>query len=118
MFEEEKLSPFMLLELPFCELNEAKSKTFLKKFHNFTNSCFNIAIKWKTKQVRLLFPLKDKNLHSSCKIYEGECKYGMKYIGQTKRDVEIREIISLFFCIEDRIFCLDFPCYRTNESLQ
>ena len=80
----------MLLELPFCELNETKSKTFLKKFHSFTNSNFRIAIKWKTKQVRSLFPLKDKNPHPSCKIYEGECKCGMKYIGQTKRNVEIR----------------------------
>ena len=36
------------------------------------------------------FPLKDKNPHPSCKIYEDECLCGMKYIGQTKRNVEIR----------------------------
>ena len=87
----------MLLELPFCELNEAKSKIFLKKFHNFTNSCFNIAIKWKTKQVRLLFSLKDKNLHSSCKIYEGECKHGMKFIGQTKPMLRLEKLFHYFF---------------------
>ena len=88
MFEESK--SFLLLELPYCELNESKSKTFIKKFHYFTNNNFNIAIKWKTRQVKSLFPLKDRNPHPSCKIYEGECICGMKYIGETKRNVEIR----------------------------
>jgi len=41
-------------------------------------------------QVRSFFPLKDKNPHPSCKIYEDECKCGMKYIEQTKHNVEIR----------------------------
>ena len=90
LFEENTSKPFILLELPFCESNELKSKTFLKKFHKFTDSNFSIAIKWKTKQVKSFFPLKDKNPHPSCKIYEGECKCGMNYIGQTKRNVEIR----------------------------
>ena len=90
LFEENTSKPFILLELPFCESNELKSKTFLKKFHKFTNSNFSIAVKWKTKQVRSFFPLKDKNPHPSCKIYEGECLCGMNYIGQTKRNVEIR----------------------------
>ena len=88
LFEESK--SFLLLELPYCELNESKSKTFVKKFHKFTNDNFNIAIKWKTRQIKSLFPLKDKNPHPSCKIYEGECICGSKYIGETKRNVEIR----------------------------
>ena len=32
LFEEEK--PFILLQLPFCEQNEVKSKDFIKKFIN------------------------------------------------------------------------------------
>ena len=40
--------------------------------------------------MRSLFPLKDKNLHPSCKIYEGECSCGELYIGETIRNVEIR----------------------------
>ena len=32
----EIVKPFMFVELPYCELNEMKSKQFLKKFHKFT----------------------------------------------------------------------------------
>ena len=87
MFEEQDKKPF--IELPSCEMNENKSKTFIKKFHKFTNDSFNIAIKWKTRLVKTLFPLKDKNPHLSCKIYEGKCiKCSVKYIGETKGNVE------------------------------
>ena len=37
-----------------------------------------------------LFYLKDKSLHPAYKIYEGICICGEKYIGETKRNVEIR----------------------------
>ena len=30
--------PFIFVEIPYCELNEIKSKHFLKKFHKFTNN--------------------------------------------------------------------------------
>ena len=50
LFEENTSKPFILLKLPFCESNELKSKTFLKKFHKFTN--FSIAIEWKSKQLK------------------------------------------------------------------
>ena len=33
---------------------------------------------------------KGKSLHPACKIYEGICIFGGKYIGETKRNVEIR----------------------------
>ena len=35
LFEIEK--PFRILYLPYCEKNEAKSKDFIKKFHELTN---------------------------------------------------------------------------------
>ena len=55
---------FILIELSFCENNEIKSKHFLKKFHRFTKDRFEVAIKWKTRQVKTFFPLK-RQKHSS-----------------------------------------------------
>ena len=61
------------MELPFCGNNKIKSKHFLKKFHCFTKDRFEVAIKWKTRQVKTLFPLKSKTNHPSCVIYKGTC---------------------------------------------
>ena len=40
--------------------------------------------------MRNLFRLKSKNPHPACVIYEGICKCKENYIGETKRNVEIR----------------------------
>ena len=88
LFEEEK--PFILIEIPFCERNENKSKDFLRKFHDFTNSKYRISIKWITKKVKGFFPLKDKNMYPSCKIYEGICICNENYMGETKRNTITR----------------------------
>ena len=88
LFEEKP--PFILIEIPFCESNEACAKRFLVKLHDFTKHQFNFAIKWKTRKVKSLFKLKDQNIHPSCKIYKGECSCGEVYIGETKRNVEVR----------------------------
>ena len=81
---------FILLEIPFCESNELLSKRFLTKLKSFTNDKVDFAIKWVTKQVRQLFRVKDKNPHPACKIYEGICSCMKNYIGETKRNVEVR----------------------------
>ena len=88
MFEVKK--PFLLLEIPYCEQNEIASKRFIKKFHQFTGEKYDIAVKWLTKKVKSLFPLKDRNLHPSCKIYKGICSCGETYIDETIRNVEER----------------------------
>ena len=80
----------LLIELPFCETNEIKSKHFLKKFHRFAKDRFEVAIKWKARQVKTLFPLKDKSIHPSCVIYKGTCSCGETYIGETIRNASIR----------------------------
>ena len=36
--------PLIFVEIPYCELNEIKSKHFLKKFHKFTNNSFRMVI--------------------------------------------------------------------------
>ena len=60
--------PFIFVEITYCELNEIKSKHFLKKFRKFITSSFRMVIMWKSRNVRSLFPLKDKNDYKSCVI--------------------------------------------------
>ena len=82
--------PFLLLEIPFCEQNEIASKRFIKRFHQFTCEKYDIAVKWLTKKVKSIFPLKDRNLHPSCKSYKGVYSCGEIYIGEAMRNVEER----------------------------
>ena len=83
--------PFIFVEIPYCELNEIKSKQFLKKFHKFTNSRFRfLVITWKTRNIRSLFPLKDENDYKSCVVYKGDCSCGSHYIRETKRSAEVK----------------------------
>ena len=49
-----------------------------------------MVITWKTRNIRSLFPLKDKNDYKSCVIYKGDCSCGSRYIGETKRNAEVR----------------------------
>ena len=79
--------PLIFVEIPYCELNEIKSKHFLKKFHKFTNNSLRMVIKGKTKNIRSLFSLKDKIHYISCVIYKGD---GSRYIGKNKRNGEVR----------------------------
>ena len=72
--------------------NEIASKQYIKKFNYFTNYKFDVRIKWLTGKIRTLFHLKDKSLHAPCKIYEGICICGENYIGEFKRNVEIRSM--------------------------
>ena len=77
----------IVVEILFCELNEKRISTFRKKFNYFTKDRYHLNILWKTKKIRSFFPLKDKNLHPSFKIYYGLCSYGEDYVGETKRNV-------------------------------
>ena len=47
-------------------------------------------IRWKTRNLKSLFPLKDKDLHPARKVYKGICSCESSYIGETKRNVEVR----------------------------
>ena len=58
--------------------------------HRFTNNSFRIVITWKARNIRSLFPLKDKNDYKSCVFYKGDCSCGSRYIGETKRNAEVR----------------------------
>ena len=82
--------PFIFIEIPYCELNEIKSKHFLKKFHKFTNNSFRMLIICKTRNIRSLFPLKGKNDYKLCVIYNWNCSCGSRYIGETKCNAEVK----------------------------
>ena len=51
-------------------------------WRNFTNS--------PTIVFRMVIILKDKNDYKSCVIYKGDCSCGSRYIGETKRNAEVR----------------------------
>ena len=74
--------PRIAVEFRFCELNEKRVSTFRNKFNCFTNDSYDLNVVWKTKKVRSFFPLKDKNLHPSCKIYYGLCSCGEETLFQ------------------------------------
>ena len=89
LFNDFESKPIALIEIPFCNEIEKVSKQLLKKIKLFTKEKYDLRIVWKTKKVRQLFPLKEKNPFFSCKIYERVCSCKEKYTGETKRIVEI-----------------------------
>ena len=78
------------VQVPFCEANEKKSKSFLNKSYNFANEKFKLIIIWKIRNLKSLFPFKDKDLHPTCMIYKGIYSCKSAYVGETKRNVEVR----------------------------
>ena len=42
------------------------------------------------RNLKSLFSHKDKDLHPACKIYKGICFCESTYVGETKRNVEVR----------------------------
>ena len=62
----------------------------MKKLKSFIGDSYKVFIIWNTTKVRSLFPLKDKNTHPNCVIYEGTCSCGEKYIGETERCCHLR----------------------------
>ena len=87
LFEERKK---ICIKLPYCKKNEIASKKFISKLNSFTNFKYIFIILWQTRQIKSLFSLKDKNLHKSHVIYEGECSCGENYVGETMRNFEVR----------------------------
>ena len=48
-----------------------------------------MVITWRTRNIRSLLALKDKNDYKSCVIYTRDCSCGSHYIGKTKRNAEV-----------------------------
>ena len=90
LFEVKVSKPILRIRLPFCKQNENLSRVFLKKLYSFIGDSYSVFVIWDTCKIRTLFPLKDKNLHPCCVIYEGTCSCGEKYIGETERCIHAR----------------------------
>ena len=71
-------------------IRSALCKHFITKLKSFLNRECTVVIKWTTRKIKTLFSLKSKNPHPSCKIYEGICSCRSSYIGETKRNTEVR----------------------------
>ena len=62
----------------------------MKKSHKFSNNSFRNGITQTTRNIRSLFPSKDKNDYKLCVIYKENCYYGSCHIGVPKRNAEDR----------------------------
>ena len=49
-----------------------------------------MVITWKTRNIQSLLTLKEKNDYKSCVVYKRDCSCGSRYIGETKRNAEVR----------------------------
>ena len=96
--EDELLIPTWLFDdrivktirLPYCFNNESASKKFINTLEQYTKHKFKFIVIWETRDIRTLFPLKDRVQHKSSVIYEGICTCEATYIGETNRVVTIR----------------------------
>ena len=95
---EEQIIPWWLFDdrkevyfqLPFCQRNEREVYNIIKRLLLFSNNKVKFKYYWKTRKIRSLFPLKDRVNHASNVIYKGTCSCNESYIGETKRNAEIR----------------------------
>ena len=81
-----------MIKLPYCPSNERDVKHFIDKIKSFTNGNLQFIVLWSTRNIKPLFPLKDRVKHLSCVIYEGKCSCGRRYIGETIRNSDIQWI--------------------------
>ena len=87
LFEERKEISF---QVPFCKRNEDKMKRIICKLEEYTNYKIKFRYSWKTRKLQSLFPLKDPIVHKANVIYKGTCTCKEFYIGETKRNSEVR----------------------------
>ena len=87
LFEERRKT---LFKLTYCPRNEYEVKRFIEKTKSFTEGKIMLIVLWSTRNIKALFPLKDKVTHRSCVIYEGKCSCKLSYIGETTRNSQAR----------------------------
>ena len=47
-----------------------------------------------TRNIKSLFPLKEKVAHQSCVIYEGQCSCKLSYIGEAKKTKKTAKFVG------------------------
>ena len=77
------------LKIPYFLSNEHDVKTIVDRTESFTGSKIILIALWSTRNIKSLFPLKDKVAPRSCVMYEGQCLCNLRYIGETKRGSEV-----------------------------
>ena len=87
MFDERKT---VYPQLLFCKTNEQKMKSMVNNVEEFTNNKVKFIYHWKTRKLKFLYPLEDRIKHKANIIYKGICFSRESYIGETKRNAEIR----------------------------
>ena len=87
LFEERKEVSF---QIPFCKRNENEIYRIADKLEAFTNYKVKSRYFWKTSKVGSRFVLKDPVLHRANVIYKGTCSCSEFYVGETKRNTEVR----------------------------
>ena len=75
----------------YCPINEGDVKPFIDKIESFTNGKLNFVL-WSTRNIKSLFPLKDRVKHLCYVIYKGECSCGRRYIGETIRNMRAQQV--------------------------
>ena len=61
------------VDAPYCPRNEYEVKRFIEKIESFTEGKIMLIVLWSTRNIKSLFPLKNKVAHRSCIIYERKC---------------------------------------------
>ena len=79
-----------MIQIPYSQINEKILYQFLNKFHQFSKDKYILPVIWKTRKIRSLFTLKDKNIYQASVIYCGKCSCGADYNGETVRNTVIR----------------------------
>ena len=87
LFKNQRKLHFKVL---YCPKNELYIHKCIDKLNSFTKNVITFLYSWITSKIRTLFSLKDKILHVHNVIYEWECSCGETYLGETKRNVEVR----------------------------
>ena len=65
-------------------------KRIIYKLEEYTNYKIEFRYSWKTRKLRYLFQLKDPSVHQANVIYKGTCTCKEFYIGEAKRNSEVR----------------------------
>ena len=80
----------LYFQLTFRKNNEQKIKSIVNKLEEFANNKVKFICHWKTRNLKSLFPLKDRVKHKAKIVYKGICPCNESYIRETKGNAEIR----------------------------
>ena len=90
LFNSLESKPIVLIDIPFCNKNEKVSKQLLEKLKTSNKVRYDFTTVWKTKKVRQLLHLKEKNTYPSCSSSYLVCSCKEIYTGETRRNIVSR----------------------------